>query len=570
MKSRYIILISTIIILCLLFSASGASSQGTSTAHFIAPIAICLPTCTAGIPRLLLQRDPSSAPINNGMGWTAFSNLSAPDLGPNGDVLRFVRGEKQPPPIRDACITVNNGVGIALQILKDFFVSTTLFKDDKVFNDNGTVRSWRVLFPVLDKSCDGPCANPPNCACPPGGQGGINERFHVAKCASVLITDVVTDLAYEGIVIEGIECRNCDNYYAKDEVTPISHDFGSVSVETSSTPETFTISNTGTVDLMIDSIILTDTITGLSSKEFSKQNDNCTGHLIVPSSNCKLQAIFYPTSAGPKSAILSISSNSSYSPHNVSLIGGGIIPIYSLSVGKISGAGSVSAMGIDCPPDCSERYHSGTNVVLTATPGAGWYFDSWGGDIFGNRNPYSLLITSNKNITVTFKKIDTDGDGTKDANRHTDHYGNLVYNLIVGDGKYPMYVGSVSASDDNTNLTVTYAIDTGDWEFSETHLHVATSVGGIPKQKNGCLDPDHFAYSASPVRPYTSQTYRIPISSILGYSPVPGPYTICIAAEATIRQSNDKGSRRTAWGGDQSFPCKKWSSYISYPLNISP
>jgi hypothetical protein len=570
MKSRYI-LISTIIILCLLFSASGAFSEEASTAHFIAPIAICLPTCEASIPGLLLQRTPSSVPINNGMGWTAFSNLSAPDLGPNGDVVRFIRGEKQPPPICHVCITVNNKVGIALQILKDVFESTQLFKDDKAFNDNGTVRSWRVLFPVLDISCDRTCANPPNCACPPGGQGGINERFHVAKCANVLITDVVTEGAHEGIVIDEIECFNCDDYYARDEVTPISHDFGSVNVETSSTPETFIISNAGIVDLMIDSIILTDTVTGLSSKEFNIQNDNCTGHRIAPSSNCTLQAVFSPTSAGPKNAILSISSNSRYSPHNVSLIGVGITPIYSLSVGNISGDGSVSAMGIDCPPDCSESYHSGTNVALKATPAAGWYFDSWGGDILGNMNPYGLLINSNKNITVTFKKIATGVAGNANPKSLFVDHGTLVYNLIAGDGKYPIYVGSVSVSDDNTNLTVTYAIDTEDWNFSETHLHVATSVGGIPTGKNGCIDPDKFTYSAPPASPYTSQTYRIPISSIFGYSPAPGgPYTIYIAAEATIRQSNDKGPGQTAWGEDRSLPCKKWSSYISYPLNISP
>jgi hypothetical protein len=569
MKPRYI-LTSTIIILCLLFPASEAFSQGTSAAHFIAPVAICLPACTASVPKLLLKRSSSNVPINNGMGWTAFSNLSAPDLGPNGDVVRFIRGEKQPLPISDSCITVNNGVGIALQRLWDVFVSTTLFKDDKIFNDNGTVRSWRVLFPVLDKSCDNPCTNPPNCACPPGGQGGINELFHVAKCANVLMTKVVTDIGSEGLVIEGIECLDCDNYYANYEVTPVSHDFGSVNVETSSTPETFTISNTGTADLMIDSIILADTITGLSSKEFRKQNDNCTGHLIVPSSNCKLQATFFPTSASSKNAILFISSNSRYSPHNFSLIGVGIIPIYSLSVGDISGAGRVSAMDLDCPPDCSKSYHLGTNVVLTAKPDAGWYFDSWGGDIFGNMNPYSLLINSNKNITVTFKKINTDGDSTKDANQHTDDHGNLVYNLIVDGGKYPMYVGSVTVSNDNTNLTVTYTNDTVDWEFSETHLHVVTSVEGFPKRQNGCLDPANFTFSASPASPYTSQTYSIPISSILGHRPAPGTYPIYIAAGATIRRSNDKGSRQTAWGEDRSFPCEKWSSYISYPLNISP
>ncbi len=488
-KPKYI-LVTTIIILILLFSVSGAFSQETLIAHFVTPITICLPTCTTGITKLFLQRDPSNVSINNGMGWTAFSNLSAPDLGPNGDVVRFVRGEKQPAPIRDACITVNNGVGVTLQVLRDVFVSNTLFKDDKVFNDNGTVRNWRVLFPVLDVNCDSPCTNPPNRACPPGGKGSINERFHVAKCANVLITDVVTQGAYEGIVIEGFECLNCADFYATDEVTPILHDFGSVNVETSSASETFTISNTGTADLMIDSAILTDTMTGLSSKEFSKRNDNCTGHLIVPSSNCKLQAIFSPTSAGPKNAILSISSNSSNSPHNISLIGVGRIPIYSLSVGNISGAGSVSAMGIDCPPGCSESYHAGTNVVLAAIHSAGWYFDSWGGDIFGNRNPYSLSINSDKNITVTFKEgIDAAGQNTKDANRHMDNHGNLVYNLIVGGGEYPMRVGSVSASDNNTNLTVTYAIDTRDWEFSKHTCMLPHQLRAFLNKKMVVLTP---------------------------------------------------------------------------------
>jgi Divergent InlB B-repeat domain len=569
MNSRYLSII--MIMVLLLFSLSDAVSQETTAAHFVAPITICLPTCTTKISRLFLQKDLSSAPINNGMGWTSFSNLSAPDLGPNGDIVRFVRGEKQPPPIYDTCVTVNSGAGIALQTLKDVFVSTTLFKNDKVFNDNGTVRSWRVLCPVLDRSCDRPCANPPNCACPPGGQGTINERFHVAKCANVLITDVITEEAEEGIVIEGMECLDCDNYYAKGEVTPISHDFGSINVDNSSTPVTFTISNTGTLDLMIDSIILTDTITGLSSKEFTKQNDNCTGRLIVPLSNCTFQAMFLPTSAGSKSAILSISSNSRNSPHNISLTGVGIIPIYSLSVGNISGIGSISAMGIDCPPDCSETYHSGTNLDLKATPGEGWYFDSWGGDILGNMNPYTLLINSDKNITVTFSKLDTDGNGANEVNRHKDDLGTLVYNLIVGDGDYPVTVGSVSVSDDNTNLVVTYTIDTGDWKISKTHLHVVTSVEGFPKGKNGCLDPDRFTYSFPSMSPYTAQTYTIPVSSIFGYSPAPGgPYTIYIAAEATVRKNSDRESMQTAWGQDRTFPCKKWASYISYPLNISP
>jgi hypothetical protein len=47
----------------------------------------------------------------------------------------------------------------------------------------------------------------------------------------------------------------------------------------------------------------------------------------------------------------------------------------------IAGSGSVasSPAGIACPGDCSERFDTGTDVVLTATPAAGWRFTGWSG-----------------------------------------------------------------------------------------------------------------------------------------------------------------------------------------------
>ncbi len=49
-------------------------------------------------------------------------------------------------------------------------------------------------------------------------------------------------------------------------------------------------------------------------------------------------------------------------------------------------------------------YSSGTSVQLTADPNAGWHFDRWEGDLLGDsNNPTTILIDSNKNVTVVFE-----------------------------------------------------------------------------------------------------------------------------------------------------------------------
>jgi hypothetical protein len=47
-------------------------------------------------------------------------------------------------------------------------------------------------------------------------------------------------------------------------------------------------------------------------------------------------------------------------------------------------------------------YNHGTTIQLTATPAAGWGFDSWSGDTTTTTNPLTFIITSNKNITANF------------------------------------------------------------------------------------------------------------------------------------------------------------------------
>ncbi len=47
-------------------------------------------------------------------------------------------------------------------------------------------------------------------------------------------------------------------------------------------------------------------------------------------------------------------------------------------------------------------YSSGSTVVLTATPAAGYTFSSWSGDATGSINPLTVTMNANKNITANF------------------------------------------------------------------------------------------------------------------------------------------------------------------------
>ncbi|MGB6371195.1 MAG: hypothetical protein WBF68_09250 [Atribacterota bacterium] len=72
----------------------------------------------------------------------------------------------------------------------------------------------------------------------------------------------------------------------------------------------------------------------------------------------------------------------------------------------------------------------------------------------------------------------------------------FVTDLIAGGGnpKSAIDVGDVLVWNDEDNLYVKYVITEGGWCLTETHLHVATTLEGIP-QKNGNPPPGKFEYS---------------------------------------------------------------------------
>jgi hypothetical protein len=110
--------------------------------------------------------------------------------------------------------------------------------------------------------------------------------------------------------------------YQQISISPSSYDFGTVAAGSSSSPQIFTISDTGTADLIISSM----SITGTDSDQFTLQTVTCTSLTPTISSggSCTVSVTFTPTSEGSKSASWQIISNDSdSSPLNVSLSGTG-------------------------------------------------------------------------------------------------------------------------------------------------------------------------------------------------------------------------------------------------------
>ncbi|RPH51738.1 MAG: choice-of-anchor D domain-containing protein [Desulfobacteraceae bacterium] len=124
-------------------------------------------------------------------------------------------------------------------------------------------------------------------------------------------------------------------------VTPVVQEFGSISPESKTPPEVFTVTTTGGY-LEVDTI----TPTGTDSSQFIVLNDACSGQIVGPitggniATNCTFEAQFAPLTEGEKEANISITSNDPVTPvSNIAVSGTGDLtqPAYiSLSPASIS------------------------------------------------------------------------------------------------------------------------------------------------------------------------------------------------------------------------------------------
>ena len=94
-------------------------------------------------------------------------------------------------------------------------------------------------------------------------------------------------------------------------------DFGQVVMGDTSDPETVTLTNTGTANLVIG----TTSLSGPDSDSFEVTDDDCAGTTVAPGSSCDIDVTFTAGDSGAATASLSITHNTTDSPTVIALTG---------------------------------------------------------------------------------------------------------------------------------------------------------------------------------------------------------------------------------------------------------
>jgi hypothetical protein len=147
--------------------------------------------------------------------------------------------------------------------------------------------------------------------------------------------------------------------------------FAGQALNTTSPPQTVTLTNTGTGPL---------TVTTIAAGVPYGQNNNCTISSIPVSGSCTINVTFSPTATGTQTGTVTIMDNAAGSPHTISLFGTGVAATFAIS-GVISpatsGNGATVTLGGAVPvlvrsaPGASSGGNSSATAVFSAPSAPG-------------------------------------------------------------------------------------------------------------------------------------------------------------------------------------------------------
>jgi hypothetical protein len=146
----------------------------------------------------------------------------------------------------------------------------------------------------------------------PNGSCSINVTFKPTTAGTRIAAVVIVDNAPGSP--QKVTVKGTGTYI---QLRPISEEFGTQPVGTTSKAKTITLSNKGNAAVSIVNI----SITGSNASDFSQTN-TC-GKSVASGASCFIKVTFKPTAAGTRSAAVSVTDNGGGSPQKVSLAGTG-------------------------------------------------------------------------------------------------------------------------------------------------------------------------------------------------------------------------------------------------------
>lgn len=167
------------------------------------------------------------------------------------------------------------------------------------------------------------------------------------------------------------------------------------------TEATFVTTNslTVTVNGITTSSAVTSTTAGIDCPDVCKV-EQTTGTSVTLTANA-LSSYLFSSWGGACSGTNPICSITLSSDLSVSADYTVSVTNYTLTVVGSANGTVFDGSGIDCGADCTEEYAAGSIVTLTATPGMGYQFNSWSGDVCSGQTSTICQFTLNTNVSVT-------------------------------------------------------------------------------------------------------------------------------------------------------------------------